>query len=224
MKVLIVEDEKHLGSILRKGLQEHSFRVDLAVDGQEGLYMAETYPYDVMILDLMLPKVDGLTILSTIRAKHIDTPVIVLTARAEVDDKIKGLDVGADDYIAKPFNFSELLARLRALLRRSKGVPSALLTIADMTIDTNARTVSRGGAIIGLTSGEYNLLQYLALNKNRVIGRAELVDHLYDSDDDRDSNVIDVYINYLRNKIDKGFDRKLIHTVRGTGYVLRDTP
>ncbi|MBF0605964.1 MAG: response regulator transcription factor [Candidatus Magnetobacterium sp. LHC-1] len=224
MKVLIVEDEKHLGSILRKGLQEHSFSVDLAVDGQEGLYMAETYPYDAMILDLMLPRMDGLTILSTIRAKQIDTPVIVLTARAEVDDKIKGLNVGADDYIAKPFNFSELLARLRALLRRSKGVPSALLTIANMTIDTNARTVSRGGTIIGLTSGEYNLLQYLALNKNRVIGRAELIDHLYDYDSDRDSNVIDVYINYLRNKIDKGFESKLIHTVRGAGYVLRDTP
>ncbi|KJU81871.1 winged helix family two component transcriptional regulator [Candidatus Magnetobacterium bavaricum] len=222
MKILIVEDERHLGNILRKGLQEHSFSVDLAVDGEEGLYMAETYPYDAILLDLMLPKVDGLTILATIRSKKIETPVIVLTARAEVDDKIHGLDVGADDYISKPFNFSELLARLRAVLRRSKGAPSPYVTIKDMTIDTNLRTVKRAGVDINLTSSEYNLLHYMSLNKNRVIGRAELVDHLYNSDCDRDSNVIDVYINYLRAKIDKGFDKKLIHTVRGTGYVLKD--
>ncbi len=222
MKILIVEDERHLGNILKKGLQDHSFSVDLAVDGEEGLYMAETYPYDAILLDLMLPKVDGLTILTTIRSKKIETPVIVLTARGEVDDKIQGLDVGADDYISKPFNFSELLARLRAVLRRSKGVPSPYVTIHDMTIDTNSRTVKRRDMDINLTSSEYNLLHYMALNKNRVIGRAELVDHLYNSDSDRDSNVIDVYINYLRTKIDKGFDKKLIHTVRGTGYVLKD--
>jgi len=222
MKLLIVEDEKDLALTLKKGLEENSFAVDVCYDGEEGLFMAENYPYDVLLLDIMLPKMDGLAILNTLRKKKIDIPVVMLTARGEVEDRIKGLNIGADDYIAKPFDFSELLARLRSVIRRSKGKPSPVIVIGDLTIDTNAREIRRGGSDIKLSAKEYNMLEYLALNKNRVIGRTELMEHIYESDGDPDSNIIDVYINYLRNKIDKDFAVQLIHTVRGAGYVLKE--
>jgi len=222
MKLLIVEDEKDLALTLKKGLEENSFAVDVCYDGEEGLFMAENYPYDVLLLDIMLPKMDGLAILNTLRKKKIDIPVVMLTARGEVEDRIKGLNIGADDYIAKPFDFSELLARLRSVIRRSKGKPSPVIVIGDLTIDTNAREIRRGGRDIKLSAKEYNMLEYLALNKNRVIGRTELMEHIYESDGDPDSNIIDVYINYLRNKIDKDFAVQLIHTVRGAGYVLKE--
>lgn len=221
MRVLIIEDEKNLAKILKKGLEENSYTVDLSHDGEEGLFMAENYPYDAVLLDIMLPHIDGLTILNTLRKKKNDAPVIMLTAKGEVEDKIKGLNIGADDYIAKPFDFSELLARLKAVIRRNKGKPSPLITVEDLTIDTNSRTVRRGDKEIRLSAKEYNLLEYLALNKGRVVSRTELTEHIYDTEFDLDSNIIDVFINYLRNKIDKDFEKRLIHTIRGAGYVLK---
>jgi len=224
MKILIIEDERKLAGLLKKGLEENSFTVDLCHDGEEGLYMAETFPYDAILLDLMLPGVDGISILKSLRAKNIDIPVLVVTARGEVEDRINGLDIGADDYIAKPFNLSELMARLRAAIRRSKGKPSPILTIGDLTIDTNGKMTTRAGKALALSAREYALLEYLALNTGRVVSRSEMIEHVYATEYDWDSNVIDVYINYLRNKIDKGFDKQLIHTVRGAGYVLKATP
>ncbi len=222
MRVLIIEDEKNLANILKKGLEENSFTVELSFDGEEGLYMAETFPYDAVILDIMLPKVDGFTIMDRLRTKKINVPVLMLTARGELENRIKGLNLGADDYLPKPFEFSELLARLKAVIRRSKGIASSIIEIADLTIDTHSKAVKRAKKAIKLSAKEYNLLEYLALNKGRVIGRTELTEHIYDAEFDLDSNVIDVYINYLRNKIDKGFDKPLIHTLRGSGYMLKE--
>lgn len=220
MRILIIEDEKNLAQILKKGLEENGFTAEVSLDGEEGLYMAETYPYDAVLLDIMLPKMDGLTILNKLRAKRIDVPALMITAKGEVEDKIKGLSIGADDYIAKPFEFSELLARLKAVIRRSKGKPSPIITIDNLVIDTNSRTVKKAGKEIRLSAREYNLLEYLALNEGRVISRTELIEHVYDAEFDLDSNIIDVYINYLRNKIDKGFDKQIIKTIRGAGYIL----
>ncbi len=221
MKILIIEDEKRMAAILKKGLEENGFLVDLAHDGEEGLYQAENYPYDAVLLDIMLPVMDGLTILNELRRKDHDVPVLLITARGEMESRIKGLNLGADDYLVKPFDFFELLARLRTVIRRSKGKPSPLVAVDDLVIDTNTKSVRRGEQEIALSATEYNLLEYLALNSGRVISRTELTEHIYDSDFDRDSNVIDVYVNHLRNKLDKGVDRRIIHTVRGAGYMLK---
>lgn len=224
MKILIIEDEQKLARILKKGLEEHDFTVDLSFDGEEGLHMAESYPYDAVLLDLMLPGKNGLAILKTLRAKKIDVPVLVVTARGEVEDRIKGLDIGADDYIPKPFDLTELMARLRAAIRRNKGKPSPIVVVEDLAIDTNAKAATRAGKAIPLSAREYMLLEYLALNAGRVVSRTELIDHVYATEYEWDSNVIDVYINYLRNKIDKGFGKPLIHTKRGAGYLLNGEP
>lgn len=221
MKILIIEDEKRLAETLKRGLEENSFAVDLSFDGEEGLYMAETSQYDAVLLDIMLPKLDGFTVLGRLREKKNNVPVIMLTARGEIGSRVKGLNKGADDYIAKPFEFSELLARLNAVIRRNKGSASPLIEIDDLMIDINSRTVTRAGDRIDLSSREYVILEYLALNKDRVISRTELSEHVYDMDSDLDSNIINVYINYLRNKIDKGHDKKMIQTVRGAGYIIR---
>jgi len=221
MKILIIEDEKRLAAVLKKGLEENAFTVDMSHDGEEGLYMAETFPYDAILLDIMLPVMDGFTILSKLRAKGLGVPVLMLTARGEVEDRIKGLNTGADDYIAKPFDFSELLARLKSVIRRSKGKPQPLLVIGDLTMDTNSRSVRRAGREVRLSATEYNLLEYLALNTNRVISRSEIIEHIYDTEHDYNSNLIDVNISNLRNKLDKGFDRQLISTIRGAGYMLK---
>jgi DNA-binding response OmpR family regulator len=221
MKILIIEDEQKLARALKKGLEENDFTVDLSFSGNEGLHMVETYPYDAVLLDLMLPGMDGLAILKSLREKNLDVPVLVVTARGEVEDRVTGLDIGADDYISKPFDFMELMARLRSAIRRSKGKPSPIIMVGDLCIDTNAKTVSRSGRAVTLSTREYMLLEYLAHNAGRVISRTELIEHVYDSAYEWDSNVIDVYINYLRNKIDKGYDRPLIHTVRGAGYILK---
>lgn len=220
MRVLIVEDEKSLAAILKQGLQENGFVVETTSDGEEGLYMAETYPFDAVLLDVMLPSVDGITILETLRKKNIAVPVLMVTALGRTQDRISGLNIGADDYITKPFDFEELVARLRAVIRRHKDKSSPFITISDMVIDTNARTVTRAGGVVKLSATQYNILQYLALNAGRVVGRSELIEHVYDTDFDRDSNVINVHVNYLRNKLDKGFSSQLIRTVRGAGYVL----
>jgi len=221
MRILVIEDEKRLAAILKKGLEESGFVVDVALDGEDGLFMAETYPYDALLLDILLPKVDGLTVLKTLREKNIGIPVLMLTAMGELEDKVRGLNLGADDYLVKPFDFSELLARLNTVIRRSMGKASPIIVIDDLSLDMSAKTVTRSGKEINLSAKEYNLLEYLALNSGRVIGRTELTDHLYDTEFDLDSNVIDVYVNYIRNKIDKGYDRQLIVTVRGAGYVLK---
>lgn len=221
MRILIVEDERHLAKILKKGLEENGFIVDMCHDGEEGLYMAETYPFDAILLDILLPGMDGLTILNRLRAKNIGVPVLMLTAKGELEDRVKGLHTGADDYIVKPFDFQELLARLNAVIRRSSNQASPVISIDDLTINMDLKTVTRSGKDIRLTTKEYSLLEYLFLNSGRVISRPELTEHMYDTDFDLDSNVIDVYINYLRNKIDKDFGRQLIHTVRGAGYVLK---
>jgi len=222
MRVLIVEDEKDLAAIIKQGLEEEGYIVDVAHDGEEGLYMAESYPIDVMVLDVMLPAMDGLTVLSNLRKKGVQTPVILLTARDALIDKIKGLDTGADDYLTKPFVFEELLARIRSLIRRKTTVKEAVIRIADLEIDTASHQVKRGGKPIALSAKEYSLLEFLAYRKGEVVSRTDIIEHIYNEDADMDSNVVDVYINYLRNKIDKEFSGKLIHTVRGAGYILKE--
>lgn len=222
MRILIVEDEKDLAAIIKQGLEEEGYVVDVAHDGEEGLYMAETYPIDVMVLDVMLPLMDGLTVLSNLRKKGVQTPVILLTARDALIDKIKGLDTGADDYLTKPFVFEELLARIRSLIRRKTTVKEAVIRIADLEIDTASHQVRRAGKPIALSAKEYSLLEFLAYRKGSVVSRTDIIEHIYNEDADMDSNVVDVYINYLRNKIDKEFSGKLIHTVRGAGYILKE--
>jgi DNA-binding response OmpR family regulator len=221
MRILIVEDEKSLADIMKKGLEEEGYAVDVAYSGEDGQYLALQEPSDLMILDIMLPVVDGMTILKQIRIAGIRTPVIMLTARDAVADKVTGLDSGADDYLTKPFSFEELLARMRVLLRRKPEATTSMLTIKDLTLDTATHEVRRGGKIISLSAKEYGLLEYLAVNRNTVLSRTVLTEHLYNQDFDLDSNVIDVFINRLRNKIDRRSDEKIILTIRGAGYMLR---
>ncbi len=221
MRILLVEDEKDLAAIIKQGLEEEGYTVESAHDGEEGLYMAENFPTDVIILDIMLPIIDGLSILKTIRKKGIATPVLLLTARDAILDKITGLDTGTDDYLTKPFIFGELLARIRSLIRRKATVKEAIIRIVDLEINTANHEVKRGGKTINLSAREYALLEYLAYNKERVVSRTDIVEHIYHEDEEKDSNVVDVYINYLRNKIDKDFKSKLIHTIRGSGYMLK---
>jgi len=222
MRVLIVEDEKSLADILKKGLEEEGYAVDVAYDGEDGLFMAENEPSDVIVLDIMLPVIDGMTILKNIRKAGMKTPVLMLTARDTVMDKVSGLDSGADDYLTKPFHFEELLARLRALIRRDSEVNASVIEIGDLTVNIATHEVRRGEKNVLLSAREYSLLEYMAVNRNKVMSRTLLSEHLYDHDFDLDSNVIDVFINRIRNKIDRGFDKKLIHTIRGTGYMMKE--
>jgi DNA-binding response OmpR family regulator len=221
MRILIVEDEKSLADIIKKGIEEEGYAVDVAYNGEEGLFMSENEPSDLIILDIMLPLIDGMTILKRIRKAGINTPVLMLTAKDTIMDKVSGLDSGADDYLTKPFSFEELLARVRALLRRNTDVKTSVLMIKDLTIDMATHEVKREGKDILLSAREYALLEYMVLNRNKVLNRTALTEHLYNQDFDLDSNVIDVFINRIRNKIDRGYDIKLIHTVRGAGYMLR---
>jgi DNA-binding response OmpR family regulator len=221
MRVLLVEDHQPLVRALKRGLEEEGFAVDAAHDGAEGDFKARSAQYDAIILDLMLPKIDGLTLLQNWRRDGIGTHVLVLTARGALEDKVKGLDLGADDYLVKPFELEELLARLRALIRRGHQVKDPVLRAADLEIDTAARRVKRAGKTISLTPKEYALLEFLAFHRGKVVTRTMIWDHLYDEQDESTSNVVDVYIRYLRNKIDKGFDPPLILTRWGEGYLLR---
>jgi DNA-binding response OmpR family regulator len=221
MKVLLVEDHKPLARALKQGLEEEGFAVDVAADGEEGNYKATTSSYDVIVLDLMLPKIDGLSLLQGWRKSGMSTHVLVLTARGSVEDKVKGLDLGADDYLTKPFEVDELLARVRALVRRGHQVKDPVIRIHDLEIDTAARTVKRSGRWIHLTPREYALLEFLAFHRGKVVTRPMIWEHLYDEEDENTSNVVDVYIRYLRNKVDKGFDSALILTRWGEGYMLR---
>ncbi len=221
MRVLLVEDHRPLVRALRQGLEEEGFAVDVSYDGGEADVKARSAPYDVIILDLMLPGVDGLTLLQGWRRAGLQTHVLVLTARDRIGDKVRGLDLGADDYLTKPFQFDELLARLRALVRRSHQVKDPVLRVHDLEIDTAARSVRRAGRPISLTPREYSLLEFLAFHRGRVVTRSMIWDHLYGEEDENTSNVVDVYIRYLRTKIDKGFKPPLILTRWGEGYMLR---
>jgi len=224
VRILVVEDEEKVASFIRKGLEEEHYAVDVALDGEEGLSMAQLNPYDLLILDLMLPSLDGYRILQRLRSEGVDTAVLVLTARDGVGDKVRGLDLGADDYLTKPFAFAELLARVRALMRRGKPQRSPILKVADLIIDPASRRVTRGGTPIELTAKEYSLLEYLMRHSGQVLTRTMISEHVWDQTFDSYTNVIDVYVNYLRKKVDQGFEPKLIHTIRGVGYSLREEP
>jgi DNA-binding response OmpR family regulator len=221
MRILIIEDEKKVASFIRRALEAEQHTVDVAHDGDRGLERARDGAYDLVVLDVMLPKQDGFAVLRALRAEGRDVPVLLLTARAGVADRVAGLDLGADDYLPKPFAIAELLARVRALLRR--GSPAApVLTAGDLTLDPATREVTRGKRRIELTPREHALLEFLLRNKGRVLGRALIAQHVWGVDFDTFTNVIDVYVNYLRRKIDADGEPKLLHTVRGVGYVLRD--
>ena len=222
MRILVVEDEKKLASFIRRGLKEKGYAVDVAADGNEGLFLAEVNPYDLIILDIMLPGKDGISICRELRKNKNNSPVLILTARDDVEDKINGLDSGADDYLTKPFAFGELLARARALMRRKQEHKTTKLRVADLELDQLTRKVSRGGRTIELTSTEYSLLEYLMLHAGQVVTRTMISEHVWNDDFDTFSNVINVYINYLRKKIDSDFEKKLIQSVRGTGYILKE--
>jgi two-component system, OmpR family, copper resistance phosphate regulon response regulator CusR len=220
MRVLLVEDDVRIANFVAKGLRENAYAVDTAVDGEAGLYQAEINEYDVIILDVMLPKKDGFEICRELREKNNKTPIMMLTARDAVEDKVSGLDFGADDYLTKPFAFNELLARIRALLRRNKEIRPAKIVIADLEIDTSAQRIWREGREISLTTKEYALLEYLAREKGKVVGREEISTHVWDENFDAFSNLIEVYVKRLRSKMDEGFAVQLIHTRRGAGYIL----
>ena len=221
MRLLLVEDEKKVASFVKKGLEEEGYAVDLAPDGEAGLLLGLDGVHDLIILDINLPKMDGLSVLEELRRKKVATPVLLLTIRAAIEDKVIGLDTGADDYLTKPFAFQELLARVRALLRRQSGIDAPLLKVADLTLDPARRLVFRGGKKIELTTKEFALLDYFMRNPDRVLTRTMIAEHVWDYDFDSESNVIDVYVNYLRKKIESGREPNLIHTVRGVGYVMK---
>jgi len=224
MRLLLVEDYLPLQRAVSKGLREAGFAVDVTGDGEEGLWYAAGNEYDVVILDLMLPKVDGLTILKRLRSEGRRTHVLILTAKDAVADRVRGLDLGADDYLVKPFAFEELLARVRALTRRAYGAKAPCLEIGDLRIETPAQRVWRGKEEVCLTPREYALLEYLALRAGEVVSRTDIWEHVYDFNSEADSNVVDVYIGYLRKKIERPGRRPLIHTVRGRGYRLESPP
>lgn len=220
MRVLVVEDEAAIATFLQEGLTEAGYAVDLAADGDEAREWCAIAEYDVLVLDVMLPGTDGLALCTELRRQGVQTPVLMLTARDAIDDRVAGLDAGADDYLAKPFAFAELLARLRALLRREPRVLDTVLQFADLRVDTARRAVWRGELSVTLTTKEYSLLEYLLRRPNRVLTRAMIAEHVWNYDFDNATNVIDVHIRALRRKIDEPFEQKLIHTVRGAGYRL----
>jgi heavy metal response regulator len=223
MRLLLVEDEIKVASFIQKGLQQEHYAVDIVHDGAAGLELAERGHYDLIILDLMLPGMSGLEILARLREKKHSPPILVLTAKAGIDDRVQGLDRGADDYMVKPFAFAELSARVRALLRRETGEPT-VFSIADLRVDIPGQVVTRAGRRIDLSSKEFALLEYLIRSARRPVTRTMIIEHVWDIHFDSVTNVVEVYINYLRNKVDKGFSPALIHTVRGVGYMLTDQP
>lgn len=225
MRVLVVEDERKISSYLKRALEEQGYAVDTAFTGREALDYADAAPYDIIILDILLPELDGLSVCRELRRRGNRTPILMLTARDSVDDRVNGLDAGADDYLVKPFALKELLARLRAMSRRTTEQPkSPVLQIADLSLDTRTRRVKRGGKLIELTPKEYAVLECLMREPNRVLTRTQIAEHVWNYDVYNQSNVVDVYISNLRRKIDDGFEVKLIHTVRGVGYRLSAEP
>ena len=223
MRVLLIEDDQKIASFIIKGLRAEGFAVDHALDGQDGLHLALTEPYDAAIVDIMLPKMNGLKLIENMRREKLNTPVIVLSAKGEVEDRVKGLQIGADDYLTKPFAFSELLARLQALIRRSSDISEPTkLAVSDLTMNLITREVVRAGKKIDLQPLEFSLLEYLLRNVGRVVSKTMIMEHVWDYYFDPQTNVVESRIYKLREKIDKGFPTRLIHTVRGAGYVLKE--
>ena len=221
MRLLVVEDEKKLNDLITKKLEKEYYGVDSCFDGEEAVRYVEGTEYDAIILDIMLPKLDGFEVIKRIRAKKNKVPILLLTARDNIDDKVKGLDYGADDYLVKPFIFEELMARIRVLLRRNSGNADNVITVANLKVDLDAKTVFRDSVLIKLSGREYSILEYLIRNKGKILPRERIEDHIWNYEYEGGTNVIDVYIRYLRKKIDDSYTPKLIHTIRGLGYVLR---
>ncbi len=222
MRVLVVEDDKRIADYLAGGLREAGFAVDIAPDGTDGLFHATSGSYDAAVIDLMLPGVDGLAIIERMREQQIDTPVLILSAKRSVDDRVRGLQAGGDDYMTKPFSFSEVLARVQALIRRAtRAAEPTSLTCGDLTLDLMSREVRRGDAIIELKPKEFALLEYLMRNPGRIVSRTTILEHIYDYSFDPQTNVVDVLVHRLRSKIEKGHDTRLIQTIRGAGYALK---
>lgn len=224
MRILLVEDEHKLAGVIKRGLEEHGYAVDVAYDGEDGLHLATLEPYDLVILDVMLPRLDGYAVCRALRAQRHNMPVLMLTARDVVDDRVMGLDSGADDYLIKPFAFRELLARVRALLRRDAFSKDPVLRAADLEVDTVTHEVRRGGRLIELTSKEYMILEYFVRNPNRVLTRTQIAEHVWDYDFVSMSNIVDVYVGYLRRKLNDDQEPRLLHTIRGAGYQLKVPP
>jgi two-component system OmpR family response regulator len=223
MRILLVEDDRKIASFVVKGLKAAGYAVDHAPDGEEGLHLALTQPYDTAIVDIMLPKLDGLTLIGRMRAAKVGTPVIILSAKGSVDDRVKGLQTGSDDYLTKPFAFSELLARVQALIRRAGGISDPTrLSLGDLSINLLTREVTRGGRTIELQPLEFSLLEYLMRNAGRVISKTMIMEHVWDYNFDPQTNVVEARMSRLRDKINRGFEKKLIQTVRGVGYVLKE--
>ena len=220
MRILLVEDEPHIADFVSRGLTEHGYSVDLASDGEEALAWPSVADFDVIILDVMLPIRDGIDVCRTLRGRGVRTPVLMLTARDAVEDRVRGLDSGADDYLVKPFAFAELLARIRALTRREPALLGNELSVGDLVMDTSARSVTRAGVEIVLTAKEFSILEYLLRHPDQVLSRTVIADHVWNYDFDNATNVIDVHVKNLRKKIDGGAETKLIHTVRGFGYKI----
>ncbi len=222
MRILVVEDDKKIASFIIKGLKQAGYAADHMSDGQSGLIQAQSVDYDALIIDIMLPQLDGFTLIERLRAKKKFTPCLILSAKSGLDDKLKGFRAGTDDYLTKPFSFSELLARLQALLRRSsRQQQTTTLTVGDLCMDLFTRRVERGSKVIELQPREYSLLEYLMRNSGNVVSKTMIMEHVWDYHFDPETNVVDVLVHRLRNKIDKGFEKKLLHTVRGVGYVLK---
>jgi len=222
MRILVVEDDKKIASFLLKGLKQSGFAADHAANGEDGLHLASATPYDAAVIDVMLPKLDGLSLVQQLRKQKVNLPVIILSAKASVDDRVKGLQSGGDDYLVKPFSFSELLARIQALIRRSSGATEpTTLTVGDLSLNLVTREVTRGGQRIELQAREFSLLEYLLRNAGKVVPKAMIMEHVWDYSFDPQTNVVDVVVCRLRNKIDRDFEKKMIHTLRGVGYVLK---
>ena len=221
MKILLIEDDIKLAENIKEGLKKQGFRVDTAKDGEEGLYLAQNNKYDVVIVDWMLPKISGIDLIKKLRQEGINTPVLILTAKGEIEDKVEGLKV-ADDYLTKPFDFEELIARIKALYRRSQNIQENVLKIADLELNPETKEVKRGGKYIDLTAKQFELLKYLMVNKNKIVTPEMIANNLWEMDDEINSNVINVYISHIRKKIDKDRDKKLIKTIRGMGFKISD--
>jgi heavy metal response regulator len=222
MRVLVIEDEKKIASFIKRGLKEEGYAVDLSLDGEEGFFLATTQEYDLIVLDLIIPKIDGISLCRKLREEKVMTPILILTAKDAIKDKVLGLDSGADDYLTKPFAFEEFLARVRALLRKRDSKIATMLQVGDLTLDLLSHKVERSGKEISLSSKEYALLEFLMRHAGAVVTRTMISEHVWETDFDTFTNVIDVYITYLRKKIDLGHEKKLIHTVRGRGYIFRE--
>jgi two-component system OmpR family response regulator len=220
VRILVVEDEPKVARAIRRGLEEHAYAVDLSSDGADALSMATEYDYDAVVLDLMIPEPDGVAVCRELRRRERWAPILMLTARGAVEDRMSGLDAGADDYLIKPFAFGELLARIRAIVRGRSGSRPAVLQVGDLTVDPAGHTVSRAGRPVELTAREYSLLEFLVRHAGEVVTRAEILEHVWDLHYDGSSNIVNVYVGYLRRKLEEPFDRPLIHTVRGVGYSL----